>query len=115
MCNYNNNHLKERRLTDRQTMKYDFGSHHGYFIYTRNAMYITCLFIKTNFESIDQLLQGEYYKNVKTKYMNSQKSVQGKILTTEHDDRLQVKNVVFHSCKDALSVLEKPSESFEGK
>ena len=25
-----------------------------------------------------------------------------------NDDRLQVKNVVFHSCKDALSVLEKP-------
>ena len=33
----------------------------------------------------------------------------------QFDDRLQVKNVVFHSCKDALSVLEKPTESLEEK
>lgn len=33
----------------------------------------------------------------------------------QFDDRLQVKNVVFHSCKDALSVLEKPTESLDEK
>ena len=28
----------------------------------------------------------------------------------QFDDRLQVKNVVFHSCKDALSILERPEK-----
>jgi len=28
----------------------------------------------------------------------------------QFDDRLQVKNVVFHSCKDALSILERPDK-----
>ena len=32
-----------------------------------------------------------------------------------NDDRLQVKNVVFHACKDALSVLENPSDSHTEK
>jgi hypothetical protein len=26
----------------------------------------------------------------------------------QFDDRLQVKNIIFHACKDALSVLQKP-------
>jgi lysine-specific demethylase 3 len=33
----------------------------------------------------------------------------------QFDDRLQVKNLVFHSCKDALSVLEKPDTKKEEK
>ena len=32
-----------------------------------------------------------------------------------NDDRLQVKNVIFHACKDALSVLEKPADSSKEK
>jgi len=32
-----------------------------------------------------------------------------------NDDRLQVKNVVFHACKDALSVLENPKDSLSEK
>ena len=31
----------------------------------------------------------------------------------QFDDRLQVKNVVFHSCKDALSILERPEKDEE--
>merc|ERR1712038_2015524 len=30
-----------------------------------------------------------------------------------NDDRLQVKNVIFHACKDALSVLENPDSQTE--
>jgi len=33
----------------------------------------------------------------------------------QFEDRLQVKNLVFHSCKDALSVLEKPDTKKEEK
>jgi lysine-specific demethylase 3 len=33
----------------------------------------------------------------------------------QFDDRLQVKNVVFHSCKDALSILERPEKEEGGK
>ena len=32
----------------------------------------------------------------------------------QFDDRLQVKNVVFHSCKDALSILERPEKEEGG-
>ena len=32
-----------------------------------------------------------------------------------NDDRLQVKNIIFHACKDALSVLERPSDSSKEK
>ena len=31
----------------------------------------------------------------------------------QFDDRLQVKNVIFHSCKDALSILERPEKEDE--
>ena len=31
----------------------------------------------------------------------------------QFDDRLQVKNVIFHSCKDALSILERPETEDE--
>jgi hypothetical protein len=33
----------------------------------------------------------------------------------QFDDRLQVKNVVFHSRKDALSILERPDKEEGGK
>lgn len=59
------------------------------------------------------------------KILNSSMYVQSEFVSPEHmkdsmklsfsdvlnDDRLQVKNVVFHACKDALSVLENPTDS----
>ena len=63
------------------------------------------------------------------KILNSSTFVQTEFVSPEHmkessklsfsdvlnDDRLQVKNVVFHACKDALSVLENPSDSHTEK
>jgi len=64
------------------------------------------------------------------KILNASMFVQSEFVSPEHmiysmklsftdvqqfDDRLQVKNVVFHSCKDALSVLEKPSDILDDK
>ena len=59
------------------------------------------------------------------KILNSSMYCQSEFVSPEHmkdsmklsfsdvlnDDRLQVKNVVFHACKDALSVLENPKDS----
>ena len=55
------------------------------------------MFVQTDFispEHIDQTMKISF--------------ADGKLL----DDRLQVKNIVFHACKDALSVLERLPESF---
>ena len=63
------------------------------------------------------------------KILNSSVYVQSEFVSPEHmkdsmklsfsdvlnDDRLQVKNVVFHACKDALSVLENPKDSLSEK
>ena len=68
-------------------------------------------------------------KETKVDLLNSSTFVQTEFVSPEHmkessklsfsdvlnDDRLQVKNVVFHACKDALSVLENPSDSHTEK
>jgi len=57
------------------------------------------MFVQTDFVSPEHMAQS-----MKLSFSDGQ----------QFDDRLQVKNVVFHSCKDALGALEE-AESSEGK
>lgn len=80
-----------------------------------------CCFVQREGEAVI-VPSGSPYQ---VKILNSSMYCQSEFVSPQHmkdsirlsfsdllnDDRLQVKNVIFHACKDALSVLSQPAES----